>query len=248
MKLILNNITMSFGSHKILNNASAQAQSGNVIAIVGQNGAGKTTLFELLSGTLKPTAGSISLESADSQKNWQTSTIGRLFQNTLLGCSPNLTVRENIALACLKNKMALPKHALTRSNDAYKKITKDFDYNLAPLLDKKMKSLSGGQRQLISFFLLTLNEPSILLLDEPTAALDPSAATSLIQKTMGWARKKPMIIFLVTHDIELAKTISTHIWLITNTTIEQYKTDAITKELSSRLQPINYDSLKRIYS
>lgn len=242
MKLILNNITMSFGSHQILNNASAEANTGDVIAIVGQNGAGKTTLFELLSGTLTPTAGSISLE--NSTPCWQTSTIGRLFQNTLLGCAPNLTVRENIALACLKNKTARPKHALTGSNYAYEKITKEFDYNLAPLLDKKMKSLSGGQRQLISFFLLTLNEPAILLLDEPTAALDPSAATSLIQKTMAWARKKPMIIFLVTHDIELAKTVSSHIWIIANTTIEQYKTNAITKELASRLQPINYDSLK----
>jgi putative tryptophan/tyrosine transport system ATP-binding protein len=246
MKLTLNGITMSFGAHKVLNNVSAVAEQGNIIAVVGQNGAGKTTLFELLSGSLTPTAGDIELHNVAAGRDWQTSAVGRLFQNTMMGCAPNLTVRENLALACLKNKMALPKCALTGTKAACEKINQEFGYDLEPHLDKKMGSLSGGQRQLISFLLLTLNEPAVLLLDEPTAALDPGAATTLLQKTIQWARKKSLIVFIVTHDIELAKTISSHIWLVANAGIEQHRTDMIKEELTNRLQPIQYEALKRI--
>lgn len=246
MKLILNGITMSFGVHEVLNNVSAMAERGNIIAVVGQNGAGKSTLFELLSGSLIPTSGSIDVSDQSVSLNWQTGAIGRLFQNTMLGCAPNLTVRENVALACLKNKKALPKHALIGVDAACKRINDEFGYDLEPHLEKKMGSLSGGQRQLISFLLLTLNDPSILLLDEPTAALDPIAATTLLQKTIQWARKKELIVFIITHDIELARTISSHIWLVANAGIEQHKTELVKDELSRRLSPIQYDLLKRM--
>lgn len=246
MKLILNGITMNFGSHKVLNNVSAVAEQGNIIAVVGQNGAGKTTLFELLSGSLTPSAGNIALHDVEAGRDWQTRSVGRLFQNTMMGCAPTLTVRENLALACLKNKTALPTCALLGTDAACELINQEFGYDLKPHLDKKMGSLSGGQRQLISFLLLTLNEPSILLLDEPTAALDPIAATTLLQKTIQWSRKKSLIVFIVTHDIELAKTISSHIWLVAEGRIEQHQTEAIKEELVHRLQPIQYETLKRI--
>lgn len=246
MKLIINDISISFQQHKVLQNVSLQAQAGDIIAILGQNGAGKTTLFELLSGTLAPDAGTIALQGDNVSSNWQATSLGRLFQNTLMGCSPNLTVRENIALAGLKNKTAWPTDALTNSKSLCKKIHEATGYDLTLLLDKKMGMLSGGQRQLISFLLLTLNEPAVLLLDEPTAALDPAAATNLLENTLKWVRRKPTITFIITHDVELAKSMSTHIWLVEQGNINQFKTDLIGEELKQHLQPIQYDKIRRI--
>ncbi len=248
MKLIINDISISFQQHKVLQNVSLQAQAGDIIAVLGQNGAGKTTLFELLSGAFMPDAGAIALEGDNIPSNWQSTSLGRLFQNTLMSCSPNLTVRENIALAGLKNKTAWPTNALTNCASLCKKIHATTGYDLTLLLDKKMGMLSGGQRQLISFLLLTLNEPSVLLLDEPTAALDPVAATNLLENTLTWVKKKPIITFIITHDVELAKSISTHIWLVEQGGIKQYQTSLIGTELEQRLQPIQYDKIKRIRS
>lgn len=247
MKLSLNNISINFGSQKILQNVTLEANAGNIIAIIGQNGAGKTTLFELLSGTIKPNTGSILLSCKKTSSNWQTTCIGRLFQNTLLGCAPNLTVRENIILSTLKNRTALPISALKNHDLLYDQISKEAGYDINQLLNKKMGTLSGGERQLLSFLLLAINKPTILLLDEPTAALDPIASTTLLKKTISWVKKQSVITFIITHDLKLAQTISSHIWLIERAKIEVYETQTIGTKLEKRIQPIAYDQINRTY-
>jgi len=91
------------------------------------------------------------------------------------------------------------------------------------ILETPMKSLSGGQRQLLAFIMATAKPPKLFLLDEPTAALDPASATKLLQYALKWINEHAMTTLLITHDPELALTIGKKIWILENGTItKQY--------------------------
>ena len=175
------NISKKFNRLEILKNFSCEVQRGDLIIIMGPNGAGKSTLFETISGRIRPDRGTIFLNGLDvtnMHEMERAQFIGRLHQNTYLGSCSNLTLRENLAMMYLKDRRAgLRRGIKLFPEEIVENLLKPLNLNLEKLLDFPMAALSGGQRQIVAFIMVILKPPKILLLDEPTAALDPASST-----------------------------------------------------------------------
>jgi putative ABC transport system ATP-binding protein len=145
--------------------------------------------------------------------------ITRIFQNTRLNSVGSMTVAQNLAFARYSRRRAglvNGMHALpeVEAINLVKQLGMD-----ESILTKKMNSLSGGQRQLIAFVMATQLIPQLLLLDEPTAALDPQAATRLLQYATTFIKQHTITTLLITHDPHIALSIGNKIWLLDNGTI-----------------------------
>jgi putative ABC transport system ATP-binding protein len=216
--LKLENIHVSFGNLEVLAGLNCHLNAGDFVAIMGCNGAGKSTLFDVIAGTTKPDRGRILLDGEDITEWSETQRaplIGRLFQNTRLASVSTLTVRENLALATLKGRSAGLRHGLSHFPEkVIDKILRPLNLRLEELLDRPMGTLSGGQRQIVSFIMATLVPPRILLLDEPTAALDPKSATELLLFAKEFVREHGIPTVMITHDPEIARHTGNKLWVI----------------------------------
>ncbi|CUI16752.1 Conserved hypothetical protein [Candidatus Protochlamydia naegleriophila] len=182
------------------------------------NGSGKSSFFDLVTGRKEPQQGRIWIEEL-CVSNWseqqRSPLISRMSQNTLLGCFPSLTVQENLALASLKGEKASLKKGLDRfEKDSLAQRLASVNVDLDSLLHRPMGCLSGGQRQLLTFLMATLKQPRLLLLDEPTAALDPESATKLVQLTLDFVKATSVATIMITHDIHLANTLGNKQWVM----------------------------------
>ncbi len=244
----LQHIHVSFGKQRILNNISCIIEPGDFIIILGTNGAGKTTFFDMLAGKTIPTAGSLLFDGVDITKQSElqrAAFITRLFQNTHLNSVGSYTVIENLALTQYKNRSARLTNgmqSMTRNNA--ERIVQSLGLP-ASNLDKPMSALSGGQRQLIAFAMATLHIPKLLLLDEPTAALDPQAATTLLLHASRYIKEHSITTLLITHDPQIALSLGNKIWILENGTISRIFTADQKKNLQANdlIGQINYRKL-----
>jgi putative ABC transport system ATP-binding protein len=193
---------------KALKNLTLDIQAGEFVIIIGSNGSGKSTLFNLLFGSLFPDTGSISIAGNDltalpdyRRSRW----ISMVFQNPGNGTAPNLSLLENFRLAALrtsKKRMITGIDAAFRRQVAEK--VKELGMGLEKKLDTPMGSLSGGQRQALTLLMAVMDKPGILLMDEPTAALDPKSAEMIMELAADINRRMGVSILLVTHSMKQA--------------------------------------------
>jgi putative ABC transport system ATP-binding protein len=244
--LQLANISKKFNNLPVLQSLSCTVNPGDFVIIMGPNGTGKTTLFDIISGKVAPDQGTICLDginltSMSEQKRARF--ISRLFQNTYLGSCSALTVRENLAMATLKERAAgfgLAKAAFPE------KIVAEFlsPLRLEKLLDVSMSALSGGQRQIIAFVMSILKPPKLLLLDEPTAALDPTSATQLLSFTKQYAKTHKVPILLITHDPMIAKHLGDRLWILGQGAIQkEFGPEKSLMDPQNFFHPIHYEAL-----
>lgn len=223
--LKLKNISVSFDKKEVLKNLSATVEHGDFVTIVGSNGAGKSTLFDLIAGRIKPVQGTIQLNGKDVtslDERARSVSIARLFQNTHLSSVPTLTVSENLALATAKGRTAGLCDVMKRFPDHIVEfVLKPMGMDVDALLDRPMGLLSGGQRQIISLVMATLVPPKLLLLDEPTAALDPIAATKLLVFAAELIKKHKITTLLITHDQRIATHLGNKLWVLENGSISK---------------------------
>jgi len=231
--LKFNNIKTSLNNNTIIKPFTAHVSAGDFVIIVGQNGAGKSTLLNNISGKIKISSGDIlfnkkSINSLDETSRARL--IGQLNQNPMINCSPSLTVRQNLSIALLKIKNASLRNGLKSLKECKK--TKEIQslFLSEKILNKKMSELSGGQRQLIAFIMTTAVSPKILILDEPTAALDQLASEKMTNLIKQHTSKSQSITFMITHNMEEAAGLGNKIWIIKNGNINQIdKTDKMIK-------------------
>ncbi|TJY42375.1 ATP-binding cassette domain-containing protein [Cohnella pontilimi] len=181
---------------------------GDFVTVIGSNGAGKSTLMNVISGVLTPDAGEVLIDGAAvhllpeyRRSRW----IGRVFQDPMAGTAPHMTIEENLAMAYKRGKPRGLQLGVTRAKRAF------FQEQLARLnlglhtrLRAKVGQLSGGERQALSLLMATFTEPQILLLDEHTAALDPSRAELVTRLTESIVREMKLTTLMVTHNMEQA--------------------------------------------
>lgn len=222
--LKLKNINVWYGNNHILKDLSCEVEQGDFVVIVGANGAGKSSFFDTIAGKIKPKSGTIILDNSDiTQLNEQQRAcmITRIFQNTQLNSVGSLTVEQNLAIALYSRRNArLVNGMQAMPREQAKWLVNNLGMDQS-ILEKPMNSLSGGQRQLIAFVMATQLKPKILLLDEPTAALDPQASTKLLHHAVQFIKQHRITTLLITHDPQIALNIGNKIWVLENGTISR---------------------------
>ena len=213
--IALKNIHVAFGNKVILNDLLCTTNKGDFITIVGPNGAGKSVLLDTIAGTVLPRSGSISFDGADithRDERQRSGFISRIFQNPMLNCVGTMTVAQNLSMAVLNPKRC----GLTpcMNNLSQKALATLEHLNLTKHLHTPMNKLSGGQRQTISFVMATLIPPKLLLLDEPTAALDPASATELLAFAVSYIKTHTITTLLITHDPYMAINLGNKLWIL----------------------------------
>ncbi len=181
------NISKHFGKLEILKEVSMVLPGGECIALIGPNGCGKTTLIKCILGMVLPSKGDILFEGKSIQHQFMyRSKIGYMPQ---IGRYPdNMTIGQIIAMM-----KEIRKEEKMLDEDLY------IQYGLSKLLHKKMRTLSGGTIQKVSATLAFMFNPSVLILDEPTAGLDPIASEILKEKII--EEKKKGKLFLITSHL-----------------------------------------------
>jgi len=189
--------------------------SGEFVVIVGSNGSGKTTLLNLVAGSVIPTTGTVSIDGNDvteladyRRSQW----IARVFQNPLSGTASDLSILDNFRLAAIRTK---PKGLSIGVNDHFKKEVKEKIATLGMGLEKKieqpMGTLSGGQRQALTLLMSIMDSCQVLLLDEPTAALDPRSADVVMKTADKLIKDFKLTAILITHNLKDAYNYGTRI-------------------------------------
>lgn len=185
---------------------SLEIRKGEFLVIVGANGSGKTTLLDMIAGNTLPDDGTIVVDVKDvtrmaeySRSKW----IARIFQNPLSGTAANLSIVDNFRLAAIRTK---PKGLTIGKTDEFKKLVKE---KIAPLnmgledkTEQPMGTLSGGQRQALTLLMSVMDDCKILLLDEPTAALDPKSADIVMRTADDLIKQYQLTAILVTHNLK----------------------------------------------
>jgi ABC-2 type transport system ATP-binding protein len=192
-----------------LKNISFEVPAGEVWALLGQNGSGKTTTLKLVSGMLLPDRGSVIVDGADTHTHADRvrSRVGFALA-TERSFFPRLTVRENLEFfAALKD---VPRRERPTRIDS---ILREVD--LAPASDKQAMKLSSGMYQRLGIARAIIKNPSVLLLDEPTRSVDPSAASDLWRLMQEIARAG-IAILLATHSFAEAIAVADHIAVLHN--------------------------------
>ncbi len=246
--LRLNNISKKFNGIDVLKNLCCEVDQEDFVVIMGPNGAGKTTLFDIVSGKTDPDQGTLFIEGQDCTlmpEQKRATAVGRLFQNTYLGSCSSLTIRENLAIANLKGQKAgLRRGTKSLPDERIEELLMPLNLNLEKMLHVPMGALSGGQRQIVSFVMATLKQPKLLLLDEPTAALDPGSATQLLSFAQEYARRNRIPTLLITHDPMTAKYLGNRLWILNQGRIErEYGMEKRDMDPQDFFRRVNYESL-----
>ena len=194
-----------YGGICALDGVSLHINQGEITSIIGSNGAGKSTLFNAICGDFLTDAGSIVLNGRDitfTPAFQRARRIGRLFQDPMRGSAPGMTIEENLALAAGSGGW------LSHVSQGDKKRFRDrlalLDMGLEDRMKQPVGLLSGGQRQALTLLMSTMTPPSLLLLDEHTAALDPGTAEKVLKLTRDIVAEHKITTMMVTHNMQQA--------------------------------------------
>jgi cobalt/nickel transport system ATP-binding protein len=207
----INHLTYQYpgSSTKALDNISLKICAGEKIAILGANGSGKTTLFKLLNGILKPVSGEVLIKGEKISKKRILDvrrTVGIVFQN------PDdqiiaPTVEQDVAFGPMN--MGLPEDEIkARVKEAIELV------NMSGLEDRAPHHLSGGQKKLVAIAGILAMRPEVVILDEPTAGLDPLSAGNILNIIDEMNRVLGMTVLLSTHDVDIVPVFSDRICIV----------------------------------
>ena len=219
--LKLENIGITFNpgtpdENTALKNINLEINKGDFITVIGSNGAGKSTLYNIIAGTLTPTTGKIFLDTTD--KNGQPTVkeiskdpeykraeyIGRIFQNPLLGTAGKMSLEDNMMICSKKGWKGLKISLNKKMREYFKSELVQLNMGLENRLNDNVEQFSGGQRQALTLLMAVMSKPAILLLDEHTAALDPTNAAIVMEITKRFAEEYNLTVMMVTHNMQQA--------------------------------------------
>jgi len=226
--LSVEKLTMSFGGLTAVSNVSFNIEKGELVGIIGPNGAGKTTLFNLLTGVYVPTSGTIKLNLDGNELNLAglkpydvtKKGLARTFQNIRL--FKDLTVLDNVRIAMHQNIQYNLLGAFFRFNKFYfeeDRLLKEAEdlldiFKLSHKKNELAKNLPYGEQRHLEIVRALATKPSILLLDEPAAGMNPNETTELTE-TIEWIRKEfDLTILLIEHDMSLVMKICERLYVL----------------------------------
>ncbi|MFC7678933.1 ABC transporter ATP-binding protein [Paenibacillus sp. GCM10028914] len=201
-KLVLDHVTKEFGdgdtSVKVLDNVSLEVKAGEFVAVVGPSGSGKSTFLSIAGALLSPTKGRIIIgdkevgkQSSKQMNKIRLDHIGFIFQSSNL--IPYLTVRDQLLL--ISKLAGQPKRkSEERADELLKRL------GLSHRMDSYPESLSGGERQRVAIARAWMNDPELILADEPTASLDSERGRTVVQMLADEVKLRQKAAVMVTHD------------------------------------------------
>jgi putative ABC transport system ATP-binding protein len=212
MILSISNVSVTYNrssdqEFRALQKLNLEMKAAEFVVLLGANGSGKSTLLNVLAGHTRPDsgAGSIMLDGADitrKQSFKRSAQIGRVFQQPSDGIAAELSVLDNFRLAALRGYSRGLRIGTTAT---FRKLVEEriaiLGMGLEDKLDRAAGSFSGGQRQALSLLMATFNKPKLLLLDEPTAALDPKSAEIVFELACSIICEHQITAIMVTHDL-----------------------------------------------
>ena len=212
-------LTVRFGGHVAVNAVSAEFHPGTLTAIVGPNGAGKTTYFNLVSGQLAATAGSVRLFGEDVTRMGAPQRaergIGRAFQLTQL--FPNLTVMENVRLA-VQSRARVGLRLLSLWSRHTELIDKAMHYlervALADKRDTPAAALAHGEQRKLEVAILLALEPQVLMFDEPTAGMSMDEVPVILDLIQAIKDQGDRTVLLVEHKLEVVRSLADRILVL----------------------------------
>lgn len=202
--------------YEALKSIDVEIQDGDLVCLLGPSGCGKTTILNLISGLLDPTGGDILFDGESViHKHPKDRNIGLVFQNYAL--YPHMTVLENVMFPLRVGKNKLPKEEAQKIAQKYMAIT-----SIEEFADKKPGSMSGGQQQRVAITRALVQNPKILLLDEPLSNLDARLRLKIREEIRRLVKEIGITTIFVTHDQEEALSISDRIVLMDAGVVQQY--------------------------
>lgn len=209
----LQHITRVFNQDQInevmaLEEVNLEIKRGEFVSLIGSNGSGKTTLLNVIAGAIPPSTGKVFLHGEDATslpEHKRSRWIARVFQNPLGGTAPDLSVLDNFRLAALRTSRKRLKIGITGAfKEKVRARIAELGLGLEDKVQQPMGSLSGGQRQALTLLMTTMDHTDILLLDEPTAALDPRSAEVVLQTAQRIINEYELTTVFITHDLQNA--------------------------------------------
>lgn len=185
-------LTKIYGDVTAVDNISFALEAGTTVALLGGNGAGKTTTLAMLLGLVVPTSGKVRVFGADMSTDRDRVAQRINFQSPYVDLPMRLTVRENLSVYA-------GLYGVANADERIAFIAEDLQ--IASLLDRITGKLSAGQKTRVSLAKAFLNAPELLLLDEPTASLDPDTADWIRQKLQDYAQSRRATILLASHNM-----------------------------------------------
>ena len=187
---------------KALDKVSLHLNPGDFVTIIGGNGAGKSTLMNAITGVWPVDNGSIILDGVNVTGLPEYKFIGRVFQDPMMGTAPDMQIIENLALAYRRGKKRTLKWGITKKEkEMFHEKLKILGLGLEDRMTSKVGLLSGGQRQALTLLMASLQTPKLLLLDEHTAALDPTTAAKVLQISEEIIERDKLTAMMITHNM-----------------------------------------------
>jgi Cu-processing system ATP-binding protein len=185
--IIATGVTKKFAKLTALDNVSVTCNKGQTISLIGPNGSGKTTLIKCLLGMVVPDSGFITFNQQNISHNWQ--------YRAAIGYMPQIgRYPENMTIAQVFDMMLdIRKHSAIQPDEELIHL-----FKLHSILNKRMGTLSGGTRQKVSASLAFLFNPEVLILDEPTAGLDP-LSTEILKDKIRKEKQKGKLVLITSH-------------------------------------------------
>lgn len=208
-----NDLTKKFGDLVAVDEVSLSVEAGTIHSVIGPNGAGKSTLFNTITGLYEPWSGTVSIAGEDTTgmqpHEIARRGVARSFQTS--DVFQGLTVAENVRIAAQsvdpqRDSMLRRASSLTDTSDRSQAVLEDV--GLGIYADEPARRLSHGNRRKLELAITAVNNPEVLLLDEPTAGMGREDSVDTIETIRGLAADRDITIVMIEHDIEIVMDIS----------------------------------------
>ena len=199
------NLVKNFDDQEVIKNISFNVKKNSIVGILGKNGAGKTTLLGMLLGLITPTKGDVYIFGKNLKFNKKEILSEINFQSPYVDLPKKMTVEQNLSFYSRL-------YGVKNFNNVIETLANDLKIN--ELLKKNYGSLSAGQKTKINLCKALLNKPKLLLLDEPTASLDPETSIFIRNYLIEYQKKNSSSILITSHNLNEVQAMCSNIILL----------------------------------